>query len=849
MTATYRLQLAPDFTFADAELIVPYLAELGITHLYLSPILQPAAGSTHGYDVVDPERVNAALGGEAGFRSLVAAVRALGMQILLDIVPNHMSTAAGNPWWRDVLENGQASYYAHFFDVDWPSGEDRVTLPVLAERYGRMLTGGQLGVMHDGAGRFAVRAGELRLPIAPRAVGRIVARAGERVGNAELAYLGDALAALPRDLRAEARRRRHRDKAVLLARLAELCRERAWAAAVDAEVAAIAKDPAEVDAILELQAYRLVHWSVSASGLTYRRFFDISSLVGLRNEEPDVFEASHARILGWLADGWITGVRIDHVDGLRDPGAYLARLREHASEAWIVVEKILGPGERLPSWPIDGTTGYEYADRITGLLVDPAAEQALTAAFESYTGQTWDPAAASRAARRELMADSLHSELSRLVELGCRACAVSPTCRDYTRGEIEDALAELFAGYPVYRTYGGDEIDRRRIAAAARSAQGIDRDLLAFLAASLGFEVASAEAQELAKSAQQLTGAIIAKGDEDTLGYRQVRLAARCEVGSDLAAFARPPVAVHRALADTPMRSLLATTTHDTKRGEDVRARIAVLSEVPDAWSAAVVRWRVRADRHWGETEPDRTVEYLIWQTLVGAWPISADRITAYARKAAREARLRTTWRKPDEAYEAALDRWCRGVLADRELVAEIEHFVAALAPRAAANALAQLLVKLTAPGVPDIYQGCELADGSLVDPDNRRPVDYIERRAKLRAIADARVEAIAGDLGLAKLWTIRRVLALRRRRPELFAEAYEPLAAVGPHAERVFAFARGGDLIAVVPRLGPIDRHTALELPVGRWTDVLSDRSHTGKVSAAELWAKLPVALLVLTG
>jgi (1->4)-alpha-D-glucan 1-alpha-D-glucosylmutase len=863
VTATYRLQLHAGFTFADACAIVPYLAELGITHLYLSPILQAAEGSTHGYDVVDPSRVSTVLGGEAGFEALAEAARARGLAILLDIVPNHMSIAGtSNRWWLDVLENGPASYYAHFFDVDWSAGDDRVTLPVLGERYGRALAAGHLGVVHDGAGGFAVRAGELRLPIAPESLGGIVRRAGERARRAELAYLGDALAELPRATRPDARRRRHRDKAVIVQRLAELCREAVCATAIDAEVAAVNADRVELDAVLEAQAYRLVHWSVSTSELTYRRFFDINTLVGINNDELDVFEASHEQILGWIAAGTIAGVRVDHIDGLRDPAAYLARMRERCRSAWIVVEKIRAVGERLPAWPIEGTTGYEFAERVAALLVDPEGEAALTAAFEAYTGTRFEPERARREARRLVASDALHSEVARLVEIAIRACAESPACRDFTRAEIERALVEIFAGYRVYRTYfvaghTDPSAGRDRVAEAARDAiaAGCDRDLVGFLEAALTGELPSPDARRLATAAQQVTGALVAKGDEDTLSYRLVRLAARCEVGADPGVFAASPDEVHRALAGGAARSLLATATHDTKRGEDVRARIAVLSEVPDDWRGSVERWRARADHHWGEVAPDRTLEYLMWQTFVGAWPLDAERACAYATKAAREARLRTSWRQPDATYEEAMLRWCRGVLADPALVAELAAFVDRIAPRAYANSLAQLLVKLAAPGVPDFYQGTELVDASLVDPDNRRPVDFAARQAALHAPADLTDITDRGDrgdladrggLGTAKLWTMRRVLGLRRDRPALFAQPYVALAARGPRADRVFAFGRGDSLIAVVPRVGAIDRETVLALPDGSWHDVLADRDHAGSIPVAALWATLPIALLV---
>ena len=874
--ATYRLQLHAGFTFADAEAAVPYLAALGISHLYLSPILQAAEGSTHGYDSVDPERVSDQLGGEQGFRSLVSAVHAAGLGILLDIVPNHMSIAGrGNRWWLDVLENGPSSRFAHFFDVDWSGADDRVLLPILTERYGRALTNGALAIVHDGHGKFRVKAGEVELPIAPRSLGMLVRRAGERIGRDhagassgadELGFLGDSLSALPSPSRREidARRRRHRDKAVLAARLAALCGDPGCARAIGDELGAINADPAELDAILEAQNYRLAHWSVASDHVTYRRFFDINSLVAIRNEDPDVFEASHTRILGWLADGAIDGVRIDHIDGLRDPEAYLERLRDRFPDAWVVVEKILTSDEHLPAtWPIAGTTGYDFNEKLGGLFVDPASELELTRAFEALAEAPWNPGSASRQARLEVMSDALHSELARLTELAARACHASPACRDYTRLEIEAAVAEILAGYPVYRTYlrqdagGVGGIDRDRIAAAVTAAADakpeIDRDLLSFLEAALAFELTGEAATELAYAAQQVTGAITAKGDEDTVLYRQVRLVARNDVGAELRRWSHSPVGVHGAIGGGRGHSLLATSTHDTKRSEDVRARIAVISEIADAWSDAVVRWRSRADRFW-EIVPDRVLEYAMWQNLVGAWPLPLDRAQAYARKASREARLRTSWRHPDEVYERAVERWCGGVYTDRDLIADLARFAAELTSHGDRNALAQLLVKMTAPGIPDFYQGTELRDDSLVDPDNRRPVDLEQRRARLRWSADATARTVieTNDLGSAKIWMIRRVLTLRREMPARFEGPYTPLDGSGPHAHRVFAFARGDDLVTIVPRLGVHAegwRDTTITLPGGSWRDVLGDRSMSGGIHLlAEIWRAFPTALLSRT-
>ncbi|MBA3451917.1 MAG: malto-oligosyltrehalose synthase [Deltaproteobacteria bacterium] len=861
--ASYRLQLHPGFGFAAAAEAVPYLAELGISHLYLSPVLQAAEGSTHGYDIVDSEAVSHELGGEAGFAALVAAAKASDLAILLDIVPNHMSIeGTRNRWWNDVLENGGASYFASYFDVDWtPAGKDRVLLPVLGERYGRALTSGTLAIHHE-HGTFRVRAHDMRFPISPVSLGPIVRRAGERIAHAELQFIGESLSALPssRERDAGPRHRRHRHKAVLLTRLEELIRAQPAAAeALDAELAAINRDPVELDTVLESQNYRLAYWTVADSQLSYRRFFDITTLVGIRNEDPDVLEASHRRIFGWLADGTIDGIRVDHVDGLRDPEAYLRQLRARAPDAWIVVEKILIGSEHLPTtWPIDGTTGYDFMDRLGQLFIDPDGEQPLTAAFTAYTGAPFDPHLESRRARLDVMTDALHSELARLTRLAVRACGASPACRDYTRTEIEVALAEVLAGYPVYRTYLGGEQrtieDRARIAhattAAIEARPDLDRDLLAFLEAALAFELPSPEAIELGFAAQQVTGPIVAKGDEDTLLYRQVRLVSRCDVGADLAAFAMDPPALHVELAAGRARSMLATSTHDTKRSEDVRARISVLSELPGVWTDAVEGFRTRAAAGWGNLEPDRTFEYLMWQTLVGAWPLPLARALPYAEKATREARLRTSWRRPDATYEAARTRWLENVYADNQLFRDIGDLSARLAPHGDRNSLAMLLIKLTAPGVPDLYQGSELRADSLVDPDNRRPVDLAARRRALADVRDATTEHMRGDLDRMKLHVIARVLGHRRRAPSAFDGAYRALGATGPHAHRVFAFARGDDLVTVVPRISASAdgwRDTTLTVLPGSWRELLSERSiPAGDFSVAELWRDLPIALLV---
>ncbi len=846
---------ARGLSFADAAATIRTSPSSASVTLYLSPVLQAAPARCTATTSSTPN-VSADLG-EEGLRALAATAREAGLGLLLDIVPNHMSiTGTDNRWWRDVLERS-ASFYANAFDVDRPAtGNDRVVLPVLGERY-RALTSGVLGVERAG-GLVAIRAHDMRYPCSPRILGPVVRDAGRRIvtRSSSTSAKAPSRRAVARERDREARRRQRR-RAVLLARLEELCTDPRVDAALDAELAAINADPLALDALLEAQNYRFVHWTVAGNQLSYRRLFEVTSLVGIRAEDPDVLAAGHRRIFGWLADGTIDGVRVDHVDGLREPGPYLATLRAHAPDAWILVEKILGPGERLPArWPIEGTTGYEHAEWLGKMIVDRGATEALAAAFTAYTGLAFDPPRARRAARLEVMSDALHSEIERITELAVRACATSPLCRDFTRSEIRTALSEILAGYPVYRTYLGDgpvdPADLARIATATEAARvarpEIDGDLLGFLASALSFEMPGPEAQELALVVQQVSGPVVAKGDEDTLSYRMVALASRCEVGAELGELGAELLDLHAHFSTTSARGLVATSTHDTKRSEDVRARIAAISERPAEWARRVTAWGDRAAAGWGEVERDRVIEYLMFQTLVGAWPLPLPRAERYAEKASREARLRTSWRAPDAAYEAARQRWLAAVYDDAGLVGEIAAFATELARSGDRNALAMLLVKLCAPGVPDLYQGSELRADALVDPDNRAPVDLALRQSELRAIADLSAADVAGDLSRAKLFTIRRVLGLRRRMPALFAGAYRPVRAAGPHADRLFAFARGEGLVVVVPRFGDDDwAGTTVELPPGSWRDVLAETRHPGGArDVTVLFGALPIALLV---
>ncbi|MFL6234141.1 MAG: malto-oligosyltrehalose synthase, partial [Thermoanaerobaculia bacterium] len=592
-------------------------------------------------------------------------------------------------------------------------------------------------------------------------------------------------------------------------------------------------------------------------------------LLGLRMEDERVFADSHALVLRWLRVGVLDGVRVDHPDGLRDPEEYLERLRDEAPEAWVVVEKILEPGEPLRgSWPVEGTTGYDFLNRVGGLLVDREGEGPLTELYTGLTGQSAGWVDLVREKKLLVLSELLASDVNRLAEVFLQVCERHRRHRDYTRFELRQAIREVVAGFPVYRTYARaeigevEELDRRyvdeAIAAAKARRPDLAADLFDFFRALLLLEVRGEVEGELVMRFQQLTGPAMAKGVEDTAFYNFHRLTALNEVGGSPGDFGLRVEAFHRLAAESQRlwpQALLATSTHDTKRSEDVRARISLLSEIPEPWGEAARRWYERNAKYRKGDFPDRNAEYLLYQTLVGAWPISAERAAAYMEKAAREAKAHTSWTRQNPEYEEALRSFVTAVLDDKDFLAGLEAFVAPLVEPGRINSLAQTLLKLTAPGVPDFYQGSEIWDLSLVDPDNRRPVDYELRRRLLgdlkRGMAPEEIVARMDD-GLPKLWLIHQGLQLRRRSPEVFGPdgAYEPLRAAGPRAEHVVAFTRGGAVAAVAPRL-PLRlqgdwRGTTLELPPGSWRDELNgEEIEGGSRPLADLLARFPVALL----
>ncbi len=916
--ATGRLQLHRDFTLDDAAALVPYLAGLGISHVYTSPLLTARPGSMHGYDIVDHRSINPELGGEAALRRLVAVLRAHRMGLIVDIVPNHMGVGgADNAMWLDVLEWGRASPYAEFFDIDWtpsdPTLHNKIQAPFLGGPYGRCLEAGEIRLRFDAAtGRLAALYGEHVFPIAPQHYRSVLgerATAGAAMGaTANRTAARAAAAAMQAKLRDEA---------------ASPEGEKAIATVLERFDSATPQGRRELHMLLEHQHYRLVWWRAATDEINWRRFFDVTSLAGLRTEVPAVFEATHALIIRLYGEGLIDGVRIDHIDGLADPRNYCRKLRrrlETAAESrpenapagppYIIVEKILAAHERLPrDWLTDGTTGYDFMDQVSSLLHDPAGEAPLSALWSELTGSTEPYEAEERAARRLILRDTLSSELNGTTAALHRLARRDLTTRDYTFTAIHKALTAILVHFPVYRLYAGlvgrartdDRVLAWAMAGAKRTLRAADHPLLDLIGLWLGGLAPRAVApgahrRERLRAIvrfEQLSAPVAAKSMEDTAFYRYGRLLSRNEVGSNPGQFATSPTAFHGSCIARERNfpfAMLATATHDHKRGEDLRARLTVLSEIPDEWATQLRRWMrlnapLRRDLDSGAA-PDAADEIMLYQMLVGAWPFGLrpsdaegmqafiERILAWQEKALREAKRHSAWVAPNEAYESACRDFVFQTLdptRSSHLADEIAAFAQRIGPAGAINGLTQTLLRLTVPGVPDLYQGTERWDLSLVDPDNRRPVDYRQRQALIvgRTPSESPLGKDEWQTGQIKQAVIARALALRQRRPNLFSRGrYIPLQVHGPAADHVVAFARQYDTARIIvaairlpakllgeerglvpPRAGLMG--TTLSLPRGwsrqKGVDVLSDMavSTTLAMPVAMLFAKLPIALV----
>lgn len=873
---TYRLQLHSGFTFDDAAAIADYLEALGISHVYSSPYLQAAPGSKHGYDVVDQHKVNEELGGPDAHNRFSLTLGACHLGQVLDIVPNHMAISGRrNRYWWDVLENGPSSRYASYFDIDWNPYEDRLKnkllVPILGDHYGRVIARKEISI-HRKGGNFFLKYFDNELPAAPKSLPLLLTPASQQSGSDQLAFLSDSLHNLPAPSDTDPVHvvQRHRDKAMIESLLDRLFNEVPFIGqSVDNVIAEINNNVDRLDEFLEQQNFRLALWKTSEQELVYRRFFDVNTLVGLRAEDPKVFADTHALILNWLREGVLDGIRVDHPDGLRDPHAYFERLRAEAQDVWILGEKILEPGEKLrPEWPIDGTTGYDYLNLAGGLMIDPQSEPTMTEFYASFTGEQTDYAAVCRDKKHRVLRDLLGSDVNRLANLFKEICEGHRDHRDYTRLDVIRAIREVVASFPVYRTYvvpARDEITEedvryvgQAIELSKKNRPEVDPDLFDFFADVLLLRVRGRKETEFVMRFQQFCGPAMAKGVEDTVFYNFNRLISLNEVGGDPAVFGVSVSDFHAANLErqqTRPRAMLASSTHDTKRSEDVRARISILSEIPAQWESAVEGWSWHNGKHKTREFPDRNTEYFLYQTMLGAWPIAPDRLIPYLEKACREAKQHTTWLSPNDEFESAVKNFIEAIYQDRDFLSDFERFAAELIFPGRINSLAQVLLKLTVPGIPDTYQGTELWDLSLVDPDNRRPVDFKLRRRLLAELKHLNMMEVVRrfDEGLPKLWTIYQGLRTRRNYPAAFGELgdYKPLLASGKKCHHAVSFVRGGQVIVLVPRL-PVKlagdwADTALDIPEGNWKNVLADAVvRGGRIGIGDLLSVFPVALLV---
>jgi (1->4)-alpha-D-glucan 1-alpha-D-glucosylmutase len=980
----YRLQFHRGFRFEDARRLIPYLHALGVTHLYASPILKARAGSTHGYDIVDHSQINPELGGEPEFQALVRELKAYEMGMLLDIVPNHMGVSYGdNSWWSDVLENGRASEYADYFDIDWQPFKselrDKVLIPVLGDTYGAELEAGRIQ-LEDGGGRLRVNYYDKQLPVDPQTIPMVFETLGDLreqpaaiapsdTERVELENILWEMRELPPHTISDPERIQYRQRQIpeLKRRFCDLLRRsRQVHALVREAVRRCNGRPGEArsfDALhrlLEAQAYRLAYWRVSVQEINYRRFFDINDLAGLRLENPHVFAATHQLIRRLLADGSVNGLRVDHPDGLLNPIQYFTRLQtlyaasqyagpepqgplsesgieidvqevvgrheamSRQAPLYLLLEKILGPGEILPpDWPVDGTVGYDFVRLVNGIFIDFRNERALTNLYRRFVDASPDFDTLLYESKKLIMSTALSSELTVLSHILEEISGADRRARDFTRPALTEAIRETIACFPVYRTYVDERgniseqdqpIIQEAIARAKRRNPGTATALFDWLREILllrAHALAGAEWQRrclrFALKFQQLTGPVMAKGLEDTVCYVYNRFLAVNEVGCTPAELGIPADEFHRGNQrrnEAWPFSMLETSTHDSKRSEDVRARLDVLSEMPREWSAQVMRWR-RLNRTRkrpvadGRLVPDANEEYFLYQTLVGAWPLApqseADepvflrRMQQYMAKAAHEAKVNLSWVNPDPEYVAQLEGFLERILAPVHhgrknfFRLEIERFLPAVMYFGAINSVAQALLKITVPGVPDIYQGNEIWDFSLVDPDNRRPVDFATRRElweELIAAASGEPPwlSLTADIlenwrnGKVKLWTTLRALRFRREHRELFQfGSYMPLPATGGKSEHVVAFAReymGEAVMVVIPRLsytlmrgqlapplGEVWGATELTLPAGydELVNVLTGERFTisgeRPLLCREIFAHFPVALLVAGG
>lgn len=803
LRATYRLQFHEHFRLRDALALVPYFHALGISHIYASPLFKARAHSVHGYDVCDYSQLNPEIGTEAELEKFVNALHERRMGLILDIVPNHMGIGTQeNVWWWDVLKNGHASKFANHFDINWhppdPKLQGKILVPVLGDTLENVFAKYELQ-LHTKGGEFFLSYYDHTFPVAPKSI--------------------------PEDF--------------------------------------------SLRTLLERQHYVLApHWEGDEK-LNYRRFFAVSTLAAVRVEDERVFNDVHALLHKWIERGWIDGLRVDHPDGLREPKKYLERLRNIAPDLWIIVEKILQPKEEIPNdWPVQGTVGYDFLNQTNGLFIDSKNKDALINFYSEFTGETTDACKSVQEKKVLVLKTLFTTEVNRLVEMLRQISVKHAVYQKFSREQFQEALIEFAASFSVYRTYVRpeenfiNEDDCCYIKEAAAKAKKLRADLPAelfeFLSGLMLLRFCGDLEDEFVARFQQLTSPAMAKGVEDTAFYCLNWFASINEVGGDPGKFGVSAEEFHefcRAQQSHWPASMLCSSTHDTKKSEDVRGRMNVLSEIPDKWRETVFRWSKTNERHRQNNFPDRNMEYLFYQTLVGVWPISIERVYAYMEKASCEAKQHTDWNHRNVKYDEALKGFIEKTLADKNFTDDLEKFISSLTEAAQIASLAQTLIKLTAPGVPDIYQGNEIWDFSLVDPDNRRLVDYEVRKQLLAETKNLSPEEIWNrrDSGLPKLFLIKKTLGVRKEMANAFNGNYEPLM-----ADNIMAFMRGGEIITVTPQFiqsgtgfQPVfsDRQDAcptIKLPLGNWRDEFSGDNFSGEIAVANLFQKFPVALLV---
>ena len=898
-TCTYRLQFNRQFTFAQAREITPYLRELGVSDAYASPYFQARPESLHGYDITDHNKLNAAIGSREEYDAWITELHAHEMGQVLDFVPNHMGIGEPlNTWWQDVLENGPSSPYAPYFDIDWrplkSDLHDKVLLPILSDQYGRVLERGELKVRFE-AGAFFICYYEHELPIAPGTYRYLLELALENLAPykdkdfyAELQSILTALEYLPKRTETDPERiaERAREKEIIKRRLERRCQEEPRVQeAIDKALAQINGRPGDprtfdkLDELLNAQAYRLAFWRVAAEEINYRRFFDVNDLAAIRQELPEVFDATHKLVIEFVGKGAVTGLRIDHPDGLYLPREYCEHLQRRCAKAlglppppdgraiYMIVEKILTGNEMLPKdWPVHGTTGYDFANQVTQLLVDSSAESEITNTFRKFIGHSLHFGHLTYAKKRQVMRLALANDVAVLGNLADRLSEQNRWFRDFTLQALARAVRETIACFPVYRTYlapdrpVSDEdrqVIERAIAAAKRRNPAIEESVFNFLRDILLFKFpenlddAAREAHiQFVLKFQQYTGPIMAKGLEDTVFYIFNRLAALNEVGGEPQQFGIGLDRFHQHNQDRQRdwpATLLATSTHDTKRSEDVRARMVAISEIPQLWRSSLPRWRAANRRLKKQIDdvdaPDANEEYLLYQTLLGVWPVErsgaaekkvtpefVERIQAYMAKALNEAKLNTSWIQPNEEWLGTMREFVAKILdasPKNKFLPAFLPVVEEIARLGAINSLSQVLLKVSSPGVPDIYQGNEIWEFALVDPDNRRPVNYQRRREMLGALCSTRPEELLQNWpdGRIKMFLTQRLLRFRNEHVDLFKRgSYLPVLAGGTFADCCISFARQlGDqwIVVIAPRLSSRIGFP----PIGdKWKDTIVD-------------------------